>query len=107
MCTVEIRKFHNNGSSLEISLAGRLEKNEVKAVMDRILRQFRGEPGIKEVTVDIRSLEFIDTAGVALLILICRRIKSRDGIFRVINPEERILKVLRLAQIDTFISVEK
>lgn len=106
MCTVEIKRSGGNNGSIEIFLEGRLGKDEVKTVMDSIMQELGFGSKFKHVTVDISSIEWIDTAGVALLVLICSRVRERNGVFRVVNPNERVLRVFRLAQVEKLLSVE-
>lgn len=106
MCTVETKRSGDNNGSIEIFLKGRLGKDEVKTVMDSIMQELGFGSKFKHVTVDISSIEWIDTAGVALLVLICSRVRERNGIFRVVNPNERVLRVFRLAQVEKLLSVE-
>ncbi|MCX7822797.1 MAG: STAS domain-containing protein [Syntrophobacterales bacterium] len=106
MCSVEINRAGDDGDRLDMSLRGKLVRGEVKAVMERMLREIHSSSNLKHVTVNISSLEWIDTAGVALLVLFCQRIRAMGGTFRLVKPNEKVLKVFKLAQVEGFLSIE-
>ncbi len=106
MCTVEIKEAHENKGSLLIFLSGELTRREVRSVRDRLLREMRSVTDLKHVAVDISKLDRIDTAGVALLVLLCRHVNALKATFRLCNPGDKVRRVFKLAQIEEFLNVE-
>lgn len=105
-CWVDIRKSDTQKESLVVSLRGELTRHEVRAVRDRVLQEIHASSVAKYVALDISKLERIDTAGVALLVLLCRYVDSIDGTFRVLSPSDKVRRVLRLAQVEEFLNIE-
>jgi len=106
MCTVDIKKLQGDSGSLIVSLSGELNKKVVRDIRDKILGAVRSSHYVENVTVDLADVNLIDTAGVALLVLLCQHVKSKGGTFRVIHPQDRVRRVFKLAQLEEFLTVE-
>lgn len=89
----------SNGGKLTVHLKGSLTKDNVVSIRKEIEKAFF-EKSPNCVTIDLSDATSMDTAGVALLVILCRICKSRDINFRIVNPDDKVRKVIRLAQLE-------
>jgi anti-sigma B factor antagonist len=62
-------------------------------IVDKALRKFSG----KEVFLDLRKTEFMDSAGLKVLITQRSRIEESGGIMRLVVGEGPVMRLLELA----------
>ncbi|MCR5809004.1 MAG: STAS domain-containing protein [Clostridiales bacterium] len=81
-----------NGSSLILSLEGRLDTNAApeleKAIFDSL-------DGINELTLDLEKLDYISSSGLRVLLLAEKEMEKRDGM-RLINVCEPIMDIFEV-----------
>jgi len=106
MCTADIKKSQGDNGFLIVSLSGELNKKVVREIRDKIIKAIRTGHNVESITVDLSDVSLIDTAGVALLVLLCQHVKSKGGTFRVVRPQDRVRRVFKLAQLEEFLTVE-
>jgi len=100
---VEFRK-DDEGKGV-ICIRGNLTMATVPAVRNNI-KKLTPSDGLKETIVDLASIDRMDTAGVALLVELCSKKKKKGCSFKVVNPDEMVRKVIRLAQLEQLLTEE-
>ncbi|MEJ5300023.1 MAG: STAS domain-containing protein [Thermodesulforhabdaceae bacterium] len=106
MCKVDVKKYQDDDSTLIVSLAGRFNRDVVRDIRDKVFKVLRSNRTVKSLAVDLSEVEWIDTAGVALLVLLCQHVRAKGGVFRVLYPSDRVKRVFKLAQLEEFLTVE-
>ncbi len=96
---LEFEYDSSQAEELVVHLKGNLTREEVVKVRKEIENEVLSKVP-KSITINLDGTSRIDTAGVALLVVLCRLCKARDIHFRIVNPDERIRKVVRLAQLE-------
>ena len=95
---------HPSEGALRISVAGELDlytAPEMQQALDKAC-----DPVPKELIFDFRDLDFIDSAGLALLINVYRRLGENCAITLRVSPEGQVRQVMELSRFDRFFHVE-
>ena len=94
------------GSTLTAALHGEIDhhsavsaRGEIDTEIDRVKAT-----GLK---LDLSDISFCDSSGLGLVMGRLKKMRSVGGTASVINPSERVEKVLRLAGIDTLMDIKK
>jgi anti-sigma B factor antagonist len=74
-------------------------------IIDEIIRQF-GLNGATGIELDLSETTFIDTRGLAALIVLNRTAQRRNGQLRLVNPSQKVRRVLERTQMDRLIPIE-
>ena len=75
-----------------VSLAGRLDTvpaPELEEVLSKLI------PGIGELTLDLKDLDYISSAGLRVLLSV-HKIMDRQGILKVANAGETIMEIFEV-----------
>lgn len=59
------------------------------------------------LNIDLSDISFCDSSGLGLVMGRLKKMRSAGGSASVVNPSERVEKVLRLAGIDTLMPIKK
>ncbi len=88
---------------LRLCVSGRLTFNdhlEMKNITRHIITA-----QIKHFTFDFSNLDFIDSAGIGMLLIIASEVKSIGGLFIVENPCGHVARVFEAAKIRDMITI--
>ncbi|MBQ6544488.1 MAG: STAS domain-containing protein [Lachnospiraceae bacterium] len=75
-----------------VSLAGRLDTvsaPELEEVLSKLI------PGIGELTLDLKDLDYISSAGLRVLLSV-HKIMDRQGVLKVANAGETIMEIFEV-----------
>jgi anti-anti-sigma factor len=61
--------------------------------------------GIYKLILDLSGVEFLDSAGLGVLLLLYGNIKARGGHLRLVAPKPKVLAVLKMTHTDSILSV--
>lgn len=89
----------SNEDKIMVSIKGNLTRNEVSQVYGRIKKDLKAAKAAS-IVVDLSELDSIDTAGVAMFVALCRNARRNKAEFWLENPNERTLRVIKLARLD-------
>lgn len=98
-------KNTRQGSSLIVHLSGELDHHSaarVRQEMDRLLQ----DAAIKELILDLKGLEFMDSSGIGLLMGRYRTLSKRGGRMRVRNLDGQVKRVFRASGLYRIIDME-
>ena len=59
----------------------------------------------EDVTLDFGSLDYIDSAGLGILVGVFKRLQERDLTMTVVNSNDYIKKLFRITKLDTLFKV--
>ena len=88
---------------LRLCVSGRLTFNdhlEMKSITRHIITA-----KIKHFTFDFSKLEFIDSAGIGMLLIIASEIESIEGAFIIESPSGQVARVFEAAKIRDMITI--
>lgn len=87
-----------DGSHVLVALQGELDlpaTAELEPELDRVA----GEPGLEVLTLDLRGLEFLDSSGLRLVVVVERRLRDagrRLVLVRGPQPVQRVFEITRM-----------
>jgi anti-sigma B factor antagonist len=82
-----------------VVLGGRVDAASVRTQRDQLHALV--EKGIHHVVIDLGTVTFLDSAGIAMLVSLLKRVRAADGDVRVVEPaEESVQNILRLTRLD-------
>ena len=62
--------------------------------------------GFRQVDIDAGHLSFVDSTGLGLLVTLHRRLRAAGGPgVRILNPHERVTRVLTITSLDSVLDV--
>ncbi len=93
-----------SSGKLTVFLAGELDHHEAGGAI-RAIGELIEEKMPRECVIDMSSLSFMDSSGIAVLINAGRKMRAFGGRLSVENPSEQARKVLDAAGIDRLIAV--
>ncbi|MBO6148122.1 MAG: STAS domain-containing protein [Lachnospiraceae bacterium] len=96
--------FSKDGKSLLCSLAGRLDTITAPELLTGF-NDYRGED-ITEITVDMSDTEYISSAGLRVLLSMCKSLPSKDS-FHVVNYSKTIKDILEVTGFDQLFGIEE
>jgi anti-anti-sigma factor len=88
---------------MEITAVGELDESTVDELRAHLLD--RREAGPDRILLNLTRLDFIDSAGLALLILARIEIEASGGKFVVQTREPRVRRARRIAGIERFVTL--
>ena len=83
-----------------IHLAGRFDSGQVEKA-DRIFSELT-----KSTSVDLAGLDYLSSAGIAVLVRAYKRLHGEGHDLRLQNPREPIRNILRVAGLDRVFTIE-
>jgi anti-sigma B factor antagonist len=88
---------------ITMAVQGELDLLTAPKLAGRIGELLRAEPG--DVVLDLGETEFIDSAGLSILLNVQRRLERRGGQLRVICDEGPVRRVIELARLEETLGV--
>ncbi len=107
----ELRRtgFHaqvqHHAGNVMVRLHGELDM-ATSAALDRALSSAFDGGGGTSVVVDLASLTFMDSTGIAVLLGACRRAEEAGQSLVVRSPSRPVLKAFRLTGVDQILAIE-
>ena len=89
-----------------VYLYGEIDHHSAVALreeLDRLLWHERP----RRLVLDLSRIEFMDSAGLGLLMGRYRLVKELGGVMALTAPNARVLKILRLAGMERFFEIEQ
>ena len=95
---VEVR---DNEDEKVIVLDGDIDMTKMKGIKEELLRIIENVD--KNVVIDFSNVDYIDSSGVGVLIIISKELKKTNKSLRLINLSDRISKILELSSLQEVI----
>jgi anti-anti-sigma factor len=94
---------HRAGTILTVSVEGELDLLTAPKLVAHVDRLLRVEPG--DVLLDLEETQFIDSAGLAILLNLQRRLDRRGHRLRVVCDEGPVRRVIEMARLEDTLGV--
>ncbi|SMF69690.1 stage II sporulation protein AA (anti-sigma F factor antagonist) [Azospirillum oryzae] len=100
-------KTTNTGDATDVRLTGRLEFTDHDKIPDivELLDQMAGN-GRRRLVIDMSALEFIDSAGLGMLLILQEEAESREIKMIVSGPAGDVRRSIELARLSEIITIE-
>lgn len=63
--------------------------------------------GIHKLILDLSGIEFLDSAGLGVLMILYGNMKVRGGQLRLVAPGARVLEVLKMTHTDAILPIDQ
>lgn len=93
--------INKDNEKLTVEVSGRLDTLTAPEFENKVEPQL---PGIKELVVDLKDLEYISSAGLRVLMGFVK-IMQAQGEMKVINPNEVVMDVFSLTGFDSILNI--
>ena len=93
-----------DGTSATIQMSGRLTFEDHKSFRSLIGELSAG--GINHVVVDMNQLEFIDSVGLGLLLIMRDDLVNRQGRFSLKNPTGEVKRIFSISHASSIFTIE-
>ena len=98
-------EFKKRDTSLIIAVIGEIDHHETKELRVEIDREIDHSLPDK-IIFDFSRTAFMDSSGLGLILGRYRKACERGVEVEIVNPSDKILKILKMAGIDKFITVK-
>ncbi len=96
-----IYNLKSSGTETEVELKGRLTYSDYN-----VFRQIADTLGVQNCVFDLNGLEFIDSAGLGMLLLARDRIEECRGKIILRGAQDQVRKMIELGKFDDLFIVE-
>jgi anti-sigma B factor antagonist len=76
--------------------------HEVESKISEVANQ-----GIHKLILDLSGVEFLDSAGLGVLILLNANMKVRGGQLRLVAPAAKVLEVIKMTHTDSILKIDR
>ena len=90
---------------LFVRLLGEIDHHSATGLREEIDRAVLSERP-QRLVLDLSAVEFMDSAGLGLLMGRLRLMRDLGGVLALTRPNERVLKILRLAGMERFMEID-
>jgi anti-sigma B factor antagonist len=63
--------------------------------------------GVERLILDLSGIEYLDSAGLGVLMILYGNMKIRGGQLRLVAPGAKVLDVLRLTHTDSILNIDE
>ena len=64
------------------------------------------ECGVEKLILDLSSIEFLDSAGLGVLMILYGNMKVRGGQLRLVAPGSKVLEILKITHTDSILPID-
>lgn len=101
---MEIKTSRSN-QNLIISLTGRLDTMTSPQLEEEINRS--DLDGIETVTLNLRELEYISSAGLRVVIMLYKNLEKLGGKLRLVNVNDMVMEIFSMTGMTDFLEIER
>ncbi|QZO76198.1 STAS domain-containing protein [Helcococcus kunzii] len=91
--------------NLNVFLSGDLDINSVETFKDDILEKYENID--KDVIIDLKDLEYIDSTGICAIMTVYNDVKKKDRSLTVKNANRNIAKLFKITELDKIFNMEE
>lgn len=84
------------GGTLTARLSGELDQHSAQQIRAEI-DNAAADPSVRRLVFDMNGLEFMDSAGIGVILGRYKRIAARGGSFEIVNAHGSVEKLLRIS----------
>ncbi|WP_100374523.1 STAS domain-containing protein [Bacillus sp. FJAT-45037] len=99
-----IQKMSQSGSELTIVLDGNIYVEEATSIRDQVYPFL--QKGCHSFWFDMKHVEYIDSAGLGVLVTLHKRATENGGTVKVSNVSRQVKKMLELTRLQEVFEIE-
>ena len=89
-----------------VKLSGRMTLGMRLREVETKISELAGQ-GIHKLILDLSGIEFLDSAGLGVLMILYGNMKVRGGQLRLIGPGAKVLEVLKMTHTDSLLPIDR
>lgn len=93
----------NNGDIQILSVSGEVDLYNVSELKRALFELTEGN--FTNVVVDMKNVNYMDSSGIGALVAGQKKMKAHQGSFALMNINDDILNILKLATLDKFFKI--
>jgi anti-anti-sigma factor len=94
-----------DATTLIITLTGAMTLGMKLREVESKINQVAGD-GIHKLVLDLAGVEYADSAGLGLLMLLHGKMKTRGGQLRLVAPDKQLRDLFKLTCTDTILTID-
>jgi anti-sigma B factor antagonist len=103
--TLDAEIDRHGADAAVVKLSGRMtlgtRLREVEAQIDALARE-----GVRKLILDLAKVDYLDSAGLGVLMILFGRMKAVNGQLRLVAPNARLADLFRLTCTDAIFTVD-
>ena len=96
--TISVNGSHDGGAGAEVSVAGDVDLETAPRLSDVLAEAIGSRSG--DLTVDLAGVEFIDAAGIGVLVSAANQVRTSGARLVVRSPSPAVRRVLDAGELD-------
>lgn len=93
-----------NGNHAAVSLAGKIYAHDAGIIRDQLLEAM--EKGVKEITINLAGLDYIDSSGLGVLVTVHKRTLEMNGRLILTGVQGMAAEILKRTRLDKVLHIE-
>ncbi len=89
--------IRQDAATMTITINGPLELHSIKEFQKKVIELNSGEQ--KDIIIDLAGVDYIDSTGISVLIMLSRQQKEKGKLLKIDNPTQRVLSLLELSSL--------
>jgi stage II sporulation protein AA (anti-sigma F factor antagonist) len=102
--TISVNGSHDGGAGAEVSVAGDVDLETAPRLSDVLAEAIGSRSG--DLTVDLAGVEFIDAAGIGVLVSAANQVRTGGARLVVRSPSPAVRRVLDAVELDGALPIE-
>jgi anti-sigma B factor antagonist len=86
-----------DASTITITVRGQMELNSIKEFQNKVIELGAASP--RDIILDIKDVEYIDSTGISVLITLNRQQKQNGKSLTITNASQRVANLLELSSL--------
>jgi anti-sigma B factor antagonist len=82
---------------------GDIDAYSSPSLKDKVVKEI--ENGTKKIVLNLTNVDYIDSAGLGVLVALLKRIKKEQGILRISGLKPNILKIFQLTRLNQIFDI--
>ena len=95
-----------DAATVFIALSGRMTLGMSLREVESKINHIAEEDGTRKLVLDLSGVEYTDSAGLGLLMLLYGRMKTQGGQLRLVAPDKQLLNLFKLTCTDTILTID-
>lgn len=89
--------MQEDASTITITIKGPMELHTIKEFQNKVIELDTAAP--RDIVLDIRDVEYIDSTGISVLITLNRQQKKNGKSLKIMNASQRVANLLELSSL--------
>ena len=91
------------GDVVIFRIKGDIDAYSSPSLKDKIVKEI--DNGVKRVILNLTNVDYIDSAGLGVLVALLKRIKKEQGVLRIAGLKPNIMKIFQLTRLNQIFDI--